>query len=509
MSEKIVIYDCGSQYTMLIARRIREKEVFSLIVPNDFPPEDLPEKPAGFIISGGPRSVYEKGAPSVPARIFDMGVPVLGICYGHQLIAKIFSGKIEKAKRREYGIAHFNLIRESPLFYGTKKRMRVWMSHADEVIALPEGFLVTGETESCSCASMENPKKKIYGLQFHPEVSHTEEGEKILENYLRKVCKIKGRWKLTDFISEEREKIRKMKERGGILLALSGGVDSSVLSKLIADVAPDSLFPIFVDTGLLKEGEKERIRRVFGNLKNLIIYDAEERFYRELKGITDPEEKRRVIGRLFGEIFVEVYERIGKKIKYLAQGTLYPDVIESGRGRGPAETIKSHHNVAGLPGFLKLELYEPFKNFFKDEIREMGRILGLPEEIIKRHPFPGPGLAIRVVGEVTKEKVEILRKADRIVEQEVKKAGIYDSLWQVFPILLPIKSVGVMGDRRTYAYSIALRAVESLDGMTADWAKIPPSVLEKISSRIIGEVQGVNRVLYDITSKPPATIEWE
>jgi len=514
--DKIAIIDFGSQYTMLIARRIRELNVYSMILsPYDRELKKILKSSdiKGIILSGGPKSVYNKDSPKISKEIFYLSKPILGICYGQQLIAHLLGGKVSKSEKREYGFAIFKIKRKSRLFEGIPSQFQVWMSHSDYVEKIPDGFVGTGYTENTPFASIENEKLKIYGLQFHPEVYHTKYGKKIISNFLFKIVKAKRNWKLKDFIKEKIEEIRERVKKEHVFLALSGGVDSSVLAFLLERAVSENFYPIFVDTGLLKEGEKERVKRIFKNFRNLLIVDAEEEFLNALKKVKDPEEKRKIIGNLFFKIF----EREARKIKgcekgeigFLAQGTLYPDLIESKSYKGPSSKIKTHHNVGGVPEKHPFILLEPFKELFKDEVREIGKKLGVSNEIIKRHPFPGPGMAVRIIGEITREKLKIIKKADKIVEEEIKKAGYYERLWQVFPVLLPFKSVGVMGDERTYEYVIAIRAVESVDGMTADWSELPYKLLDKIAKRIVGEVEGVNRVVYDITSKPPGTIEWE
>ncbi len=514
--DKILIIDFGSQYTMLIARRIRELNVYSVIVsPFEENLENIvnSEDIRGIILSGGPSSVYDDFSPKIPLEILSSGKPILGICYGLQLIAHILGGEVSKSKKREYGFALFKVIKNSELFDGVEREFQVWMSHGDYVEKLPEGFVSTGETESTPFASIENRNLKIYGVQFHPEVYHTKNGKKIIKNFIFKIAEAKRNWKIGNFIEEKIKEIREEVKNKPCFLALSGGVDSSVLAFLFKKAIPENFFPIFVDTGLLKEKEKERVYRIFKDFKNLKIVEAKDDFLNALRGIKDPEEKRRIIGKVFFEVFEREARRISKekdeKVGFLAQGTLYPDLIESRSYKGPSSKIKTHHNVGGVPEKHPFILIEPFKELFKDEVRKIGKKLRVPEEVIKRHPFPGPGMAVRIIGEIDEEKLEIIKKADLIVEEEIRMANLYDKLWQVFPVLLPIKSVGVMGDARTYENVIAIRAVKSVDGMTADWAKLPHFILDKIARRIIGEIKGVNRVVYDITSKPPSTIEWE
>ncbi len=511
----IVILDFGSQYTQLIARRLREERVYCEIYPYFTGIEEIKAKnPKGIIFSGGPASVYDKEAPRVDKEIYELGVPILGICYGMQLITVDFNGDVVRANHHEYGKARliFDKVHSSfsPLFKDTKDGQIVWMSHADKVERLPYGFVRIAHTNNSSFAAIANEEKKIYALQFHPEVSHSEEGSKILRNFAREICGVEEKWDMGHFAKEQIEKIRKIVGKDKVLCALSGGVDSSVVTALLYEAIGDQLIPVFVDNGLLRAGEREKVEHVFKNMLKvpLIVVDAKEKFLNALKGVTDPEQKRKIIGHTF----IEVFEEEAKKhtdVKYLAQGTLYPDVIESVSVKGPSETIKSHHNVGGLPDWMKFELIEPLRELFKDEVRKLGLELGLPKEMVIRHPFPGPGLAIRIMGEVNKESLELLRKADTILLDEIKAAGYYEKLWQAFAVLLNVQSVGVMGDKRTYENTVAVRCVESTDGMTATFAHLPHDLLENISNRIINEVDGINRVVYDISSKPPATIEWE
>ncbi len=511
----IVILDFGSQYTQLIARRLREVGVYCEIYPYFEDIEKIKAKePQGIIFSGGPASVYEKDAPKVDKAIYDLGLPILGICYGMQLITYDFGGEVVRALEHEYGKAklYFDPVHGhvSPLFEGTKDGQIVWMSHGDKVEKLPQGFVRIAHTDNSPYAAIANEERQIYALQFHPEVSHSEEGTKILENFARRICKIASKWDMGHFAKEQIEKIRKQVGSDKVLCALSGGVDSSVVTALLYEAIGDQLIPVFVDNGLLREGEREKVEHVFKNMLKvpLIVIDARERFLEALKGVTDPEQKRKIIGHTF----IEVFEEEAKKhtdVKYLAQGTLYPDVIESVSVKGPSETIKSHHNVGGLPDWMQFELIEPLRELFKDEVRKLGLELGLPREMVYRHPFPGPGLAIRILGEVNEEALRLVRRADTILLEEIKAHGLYEKLWQSFAVLLNVKSVGVMGDKRTYENTVALRIVESSDGMTATFAHIPHDLLELISNRIINEVDGINRVVYDITSKPPGTIEWE
>ncbi len=511
----IVILDFGSQYTQLIARRLREVGVYCEIYPYFEDLEKIKAKnPQGIIFSGGPASVYDPDAPRVDKAIYELGLPILGICYGMQLITVDFSGQVIRALQHEYGKARLYLDPVhgyiSPLFEGTKDGQIVWMSHSDKVEELPRGFVRIAHTDNSPYAAIANEERRIYALQFHPEVSHSEEGTKILENFARKICGITSKWDMGHFAKEQIEKIRKKVGGDKVLCALSGGVDSSVVTALLYEAIGDQLIPVFVDNGLLREGEREKVEHVFKNMLQvpLIVIDGKEKFLEALKGVTDPEQKRKIIGHTFIELFDEEAKK-HKDVKYLAQGTLYPDVIESVSVKGPSETIKSHHNVGGLPEWMEFELIEPLRELFKDEVRKLGLELGLPKEMVYRHPFPGPGLAIRILGEVTPDALELVRKADTILLEEIKAHGLYEKLWQSFAVLLNVKSVGVMGDKRTYENTVALRIVESSDGMTATFAHIPHNLLEHISNRIINEVDGINRVVYDITSKPPGTIEWE
>jgi len=511
--EAILIVDYGSQYTQLIARRIREQHVFCRILP----PKDLTvellnkERPKGLILSGGPNSVYQANAPLPPIEIFAAGVPTLGICYGMQAMAHLLGGKVEKTASREYGKSPLRVLKSNRLFAEVKQESISWMSHGDSVITPPSGFEVIAQTDNTVSAAIADPHRHLYGLQFHPEVVHTEEGKKILNNFLFKVCGCAGEWTMASFIQESVDRITQQVGKANVVLGLSGGVDSSVAAVLLHKALGKRLTCVFVDNGLLRSGEREQIEETFGKHlhMNLRVVDAADRFVKRLNRVADPEQKRKIIG----DEFVRVFEQEAKSIPnvaFLAQGTLYPDVIESvSAWGGPSATIKTHHNVGGLPKDMNLKLVEPLRDLFKDEVRELGRLLGLPKEILGRHPFPGPGLAVRIVGEVTAERLRMVREADERVQQEIEKAGLYESLWQAFAVLLPVKTVGVMGDERTYEQVIAVRAVTSQDAMTADWAKLPPEVLERISNRIINEVKGINRVVYDISSKPPATIEWE
>jgi len=510
-SEKILVLDFGSQYTQLIARRIRESKVYSEIFPFNADIERIKSfAPKGIVLSGGPRSVYEEGAPLPDKEIFELGIPVLGICYGMQAMAHMLGGRVAKSQKREYGRAELIVDSARDLFKEIPPRTDVWMSHGDRIEEMPPGFEVIGHTDNSPIAAMADYSRRFYALQFHPEVVHTEHGTKILQNFIYEICKAKPTWEVRSFIEWSVEQIRQTVGNKKVICALSGGVDSSVTALLVHKAIGDNLICIFVDNGLLRMGEAEKVKRTFEeNFHIHLIYvDASERFLEKLKSITDPEKKRKIIGNEFIAVFEEEAKKI-KGIEFLAQGTLYPDVIESVSFKGPSAVIKSHHNVGGLPEVMKLKLIEPLRELFKDEVRAIGKELGLPDEICWRHPFPGPGLAIRCIGEVTEERLKILREADSIVLEEIKKAGLYRELWQAFAVLLPIKSVGVMGDERTYENVVAVRAVTSLDGMTADWARLPYDLMERISLRIINEVRGVNRVVYDISSKPPSTIEWE
>lgn len=512
-ADRVIILDFGSQFTQLIARRIREQKVYAEIVPYYYPIEEIKkEKPGAIILSGGPSSLYEKDSPKISSKIFKLGVPVLGICYGLYVITDAFKGELMTADSKEYGRATITIKEKSSIFKGLKKKETVWMSHGDKVLNVPVGFRVIASSENAEIAAIENKKKKIYGVQFHPEVYHTVKGQKVLKNFLFDICRLKPTWTMKSFIESTIESIRNEVKNGSVLLGLSGGVDSSVTAVLLQRAIGDKLYPVFVNNGVLRKNEHIRVINRFNKHMNLKVryVDASKRFLKKLKNVQNPEKKRKIIGREFIKVFMNEAKKIGQ-FDFLAQGTLYPDVIESVSTKGPSETIKSHHNR--VPEVLKLiksgKVIEPLKELFKDEVRELGIALGIPDELVYRHPFPGPGIAIRIIGKVTDKRVKLLQDADDILIQEIKKAGLYRKLWQIFAVYLPVKSVGVMGDQRTYENVIAIRGVTSVDAMTADWAYLPEGVLKRISNRIINEVKGVNRVVYDISSKPPSTIEWE
>nr|WP_177177260.1 glutamine-hydrolyzing GMP synthase [Bacillus sp. MUM 116] len=505
----IIVLDFGSQYNQLIARRIREFGVYSELHPHTITAEEIKKmNPKGIIFSGGPNSIYEDKAFHCDPAIFDLGLPVFGICYGMQLMAHHFSGKVERAEHREYGKAVLKVENESQLYNGLPEEQVVWMSHGDLVTSLPLNFVTDATSDSCPIAAMSNEERKFYGVQFHPEVLHSEYGNDLLKNFVFDVCKCTEGWNMENFIEVELEKIRETVGDKKVICALSGGVDSSVVAVLIHKAIGDQLTCIFVDHGLLRKGEAESVMKTFseGFQMNVIKVDAKERFLNKLAGVCDPEQKRKIIGNEFIYVFDDEAEKL-EGIDFLAQGTLYTDIIES--GTLTAQTIKSHHNVGGLPEDMQFKLIEPLNTLFKDEVRALGSKLGIPDEIVWRQPFPGPGLGIRVLGEVTEEKLEIVRESDAILREEIQNARLDREIWQYFTALPDIRSVGVMGDERTYDYTVGIRAVTSVDGMTADWARIPWEVLEKISVRIVNEVKHVNRIVYDVTSKPPATIEWE
>ena len=513
MTEQILILDFGSQYTQVIARRIRECKVYCTIIPYNTPAASFGQyKAKGIILSGGPASVYATKAPLPDPEIFNLGIPILGICYGLQLIAQFLEGKVEPGNKREYGKGQLTIKEDAcPLFSKLPQSIQIWNSHGDKLTQIPNGFRSVAVSENSNYAAIEHPVKKIYGLQFHPEVVHTPKGQTILSNFVHEVCSCGRLWTMRNYIEQAVEEIRTQVGTEQVILGLSGGVDSSVAAALLHKAIGDQLTCIFVNNGLLRAREEDVVRQVFEkNFKIHLLYvDASEEFLKKLKRVTDPERKRKIIGKTFIDVFQTASKKIGTA-RFLAQGTLYPDVIESVPIAGnPAAMIKSHHNVGGLPKKMKLKLVEPLKCLFKDEVRQLGLELGLPKEIIYRQPFPGPGLAVRILGEVTSSRLEILRNADSIVVEEMKNSDWYYKIWQSFAVLLPVRSVGVMGDERTYDYTIAIRAVDSQDGMTADWVKLPYELLEKLSNRIINEVKGVNRVCFDISSKPPATIEWE
>ena len=509
--EKIIVLDFGSQYNQLITRRIREFGVFSELLPNDTSAADIQAEGnvKGIIFSGGPHSVYAEGAFTIDPAIFELGIPILGICYGMQLTTHLLGGKVESANKREYGRSMLDVHqRETGLFAGLDSHEKVWMSHGDLIVQVPEGFSVTASNDHCPVAAFENPARQIYGVQFHPEVRHSEHGNDLLRNFAFNICGAKGDWSMEDFIEIEVAKIRQQVGNRKVLLGLSGGVDSSVVGVLLQKAIGDQLTCIFVDHGLLRKGEGDQVMDSLAGKfgLNIIRVNAKDRFLSKLAGVSDPEQKRKIIGNEFVYVFDDEASKL-KDVKFLAQGTLYTDVIES--GTDTAQTIKSHHNVGGLPEDMQFELIEPLNTLYKDEVRALGTELGMPDHIIWRQPFPGPGLAIRVMGEITEEKLETVRESDAILREEIAKAGLDRDIWQYFTVNTGVRSVGVMGDGRTYDYTIAIRAITSIDGMTADFAKIPWEVLQKISVRIVNEVDHVNRIVYDITSKPPATVEWE
>ena len=509
-AENIVVLDFGSQYTQLIARRIRELGVYSEIKPYYTLTEELQSmRPSGIILSGGPASVYAENAPLPSPDIFDLGCPVLGICYGLQVIAYVRNGRVAPAQRREYGRAEIHADDHSDLFWGLDDNLNVWMSHGDHLTKLPPGFQRIAHTENSPIAALKDPEHSIFGIQFHPEVAHTPKGTEILSNFAFRVCGCSGTWSAEAFVESTIKTIQQKVGDQKVLCALSGGVDSTVAAYLVGRAVGEQLTCVFVDTGLLRHEEGREVCGYFENADfHFIHVNASEQFLNKLKDVLDPEQKRKIIGKEFIRVFEKQAKNIGE-IDYLVQGTLYPDVIESVSVRGPSATIKSHHNVGGLPEKMGLKLIEPLRELFKDEVRRVGKEIGVPENILQRHPFPGPGLAVRIIGEITPDRLNVLRQADHIYISELKDNNLYNDIWQAFAVLLPIQTVGVMGDERTYENAIALRAVTSMDGMTADWAEIPRGVLAKISNKIINQVKGVNRVVYDISSKPPSTIEWE
>ncbi len=509
--QTILIIDFGSQYTQLIARRVREANVFSEIHSHKISIDEIKQlNPVGIILSGGPLSVYDDGAPDISKVIFSLNIPVLGICYGLQLISLKLGGTVEPAENREYGKAKLNVVKNEFLLKDVKDNSVVWMSHGDYLTKLPDGFEITGNSDHSPICAIQNKSSKIFGVQFHPEVAHTEEGKKIIHNFLFSICNCKGDWTPHNFIEENISQIKNLVGNSKAICALSGGVDSTVAAVLVKKAIGENLICIHIDTGLMRKNESKKIGEIFDEKLNLnhIHIDASELFLNKLKNISDPEQKRKIIGNTF----IEVFEKEAKKFdnaEFLIQGTLYPDVIESVAVKGASVTIKTHHNVGGLPEKMNLKLIEPFRELFKDEVRNVGRELNIPEEFIERHPFPGPGLAVRIIGDITPNKLDILREADDIFISEIKTAGIYNEIWQAFAVLLPISTVGVMGDTRTYENVLALRAVTSVDGMTANWYNFNHDFLTLVSNKIINKVRGINRVVYDVSSKPPATIEWE
>ena len=508
----ILIIDFGSQYNQLIARRVREQHVYCQIEPPWISSGQIKAlAPAGIILSGGPASIYEENSPRMESGIIDLGIPILGICYGMHYLVDALGGKVRRTEKREYGLADLHIKHATSIFHGIETHTRCWMSHGDTVGRLPRGFKITAATPNTKVAATEDSARNLYGLQFHPEVVHTSKGKKMLNNFMFRICGSRKTWTVKAFIRQSTQEIRSLVGDKRVILGLSGGVDSSVAALLLHRAIGSHLSCIFVDNGLLRQGEAEQVKKLFKrDLKvNLRVVSARGQFLKGLKGVVDPEKKRKIIGRKFVEAFENEARKL-QRVEFLAQGTLYPDVIESRSAfGGPSAVIKSHHNVGGLPKTMKLRLIEPLKHLFKDEVRVLGRELGLPEDLIWRQPFPGPGLAVRIIGNITQRRLHILRKVDAILLEEIRTKGLYKKLWQSFAVLLPLKSVGIMGDRRTYEHIVAIRAVTSTDAMTADWAKLPHAILGRISNRIIDEVRGVNRVVYDISSKPPSTIEWE
>jgi len=511
-TQTLLVLDFGSQYTQLIARRVRELGVYSEIHPFNYSIDKIKDlSPIGIILSGGPSSVYETNAPKPDQKVFDLGIPILGICYGLQLFADRMHGKVNSAARREYGKAQLFIDDHNDIFAGLDTATSVWMSHGDALSQMPEGFEPIAHSHNAPICAIRHSGKKMFGVQFHPEVVHTPEGKNILGNFLFKVCDAQGNWTPASFVEKAEKEIRARVGSSRVLCALSGGVDSSVLAMLLQRAVGDQLHCVHINNGLMRKNESEQVVQTFRDTFhiNLSFVDATDIFLSRLTGEDDPEKKRKIIGKTFIEVFEEEAKKINGLVEFLAQGTLYPDVIESVSFKGPSVTIKTHHNVGGLPEKMNFKLIEPFRELFKDEVRNIGRLLGVPADLIGRHPFPGPGLAVRILGDITKAKLDLLREADDIFIQELKRSNLYDEIWQAFVVLLPIRSVGVMGDDRTYENAVALRAVTSVDGMTADWAKIPSEVLAHVSNRITNELRGINRVVYDISSKPPATIEWE
>ncbi|MFP6854317.1 MAG: glutamine-hydrolyzing GMP synthase [Opitutales bacterium] len=512
MPQTIVVLDFGSQYTQVIARRIREAKVFSQVIPFDTAAQKIKAiDPVGIVLSGGPASVLTEGAPRPDPEIFNLGIPVLGICYGLQLMGNMLGGKVESSSQREYGRSELSIQRKGKLFRGFPATLQVWNSHGDRITKLPKGFFAIAGTENSACAAIENRQHNFYGLQFHPEVEHSDRGVEVIRNFLYDICGCTGDWRLDDFTEQIIERIRCTVGDERVILGLSGGVDSSVAAALIHKAIGNRLTCVFVDNGLLRLNEREEVVQLFRNNfhSKLKVVNASNLFLTKLKGVTNPERKRKIIGKTFIDVFEQAVRTVGK-VKFLAQGTLYPDVIESEPiGGNPAALIKSHHNVGGLPKRMKLRLLEPLRELFKDEVREVGQGLGLPKYVLMRHPFPGPGLGVRVIGAITRRSLRVLREADAILQEELIRTKQYYKLWQAFCVFLPVRTVGVMGDERTYENVIAIRAVESSDAMTADWAKLPDKLLRVASNRIINEVKGANRVVYDISSKPPSTIEWE